>query len=217
MRSGPECCRRRGRNCTSCARNASRIATSSSMSVMTAKIPSTRPPTARSGNSVIRTPAQFARRLALATLERDLRPAERPVDVVVHVGERPAGDQLLHPPTEQIVGRDADPVAERLVREPELEVAIEVDDRRAHAVGDEAEPMLASARLELEPLQLVDVGIAHEKAANLAVRAAIRVIIDVNPDGGPALHGELMLETRALTRERRPRRRPRTAGTLPVP
>ena len=129
-------------------------------------------------------PAQFAGVLALAPLERDFGAAERAVDVLVHVGERAAGDELLHPPSEEVVGRDADPVAERLVRETELEVAVEVDDRRADAVGHEAQPMLAPARLELEPLQLVDVGVADEEAANLAVGAAIRVIVDVNPDGG---------------------------------
>ena len=131
-------------------------------------------------------PAQFARRLALAALERDLGSAERAVDVLVHVGERAAGDQLLHPSTEEVVGRDADPVAERLVRKPELEIAVEVDDRRADAVGHEAQAMLAAPGLELEPLQLIDVGIADEKAANLAVGASIRVVVDVNPDRGPA-------------------------------
>ncbi len=160
-------------------------------------------------------PAQFARRLPLAPLERDLRPAERPVDVLVHVGERAAGDQLLHPPAEEVVGRDADPVAERLVREPELQVPIEVDDRRADAVGDEAQPVLASAGLELQPLQLVDVGVADEKAADFAVGAAVRVIVDVNPDrrAGPARPAAA--RTPCARRPAPLRRRPRTAGTLP--
>ncbi len=148
-------------------------------------------------------PAQLARRLPLAPLERDLRAAERPVDVLVHVGERAAGDQLLHPPPEEVVGRDADPVAERLVRKPELQIPVEVDDRRADAVGDETQPVLAAARLELQPLQLVDVRIADEKAADFAVGAAVRVIVLVDPDRRPARHAQLPLEPGPLAGERR--------------
>ena len=123
--------------------------------------------------------------------------------MLVHVGERAAGDQLLHPSAEQVVGRDADPVAERLVREAELEVPVEVDDRRADAVGHEPQAMLAAAGLELQPLQLVDVGVADEKAAHLAVGAAVRVIVDVDPDGGPAGHVQLPLEPGPLAGQRR--------------
>ena len=148
-------------------------------------------------------PAQLARRLALAPLERDLRPAEGPVDVLVHVGEGAAGDQLLHAASEQIVGRHADPVAERLVREPQLQVAVEMDDRRAHAVGDQPQPVLAPARLELQPFQLIDVGVADEESANVAVCAAVRVVVDVDPDRGPSRHRQLPLEPGALAGKRR--------------
>ena len=123
--------------------------------------------------------------------------------MLVHVGERAAGDQLLHPPAEEVVGRDADPVAERLVREAQLEVAVEVDDRRADAVGHEAQPVLAPAGLELEALQLIDVRVADEKAAHFAVGAAVRVVVDVNPDGGPAGDGQLPLEAGPLAGQRR--------------
>ena len=109
--------------------------------------------------------------------------------MLVHVGERAAGNQFLHAPAEEIVGRDADPVAERLVREAELEIAIEVDDRRADAVGDEAQTMLAAAGLELEPLQLIDVGVGDEETANVAVGAAVRIVVDADPDRRPPGHG----------------------------
>ena len=166
-------------------------------------MPSTRPADRPVGEQRDAHPAQLARRLALAALERDLRPGERPVDVLVHVGERAAGDQLVHATSEQVVGRHADPVAERLVREPQLQVAVEMDDRRADAVGDQAQPVLAPARLELQPLQLVDVGVADEKAADIAVGAAVRVIVDVDPDRGPPRHRQLPLEPGALAGERR--------------
>jgi len=148
-------------------------------------------------------PAELARVLALAALERDLGAAEGAVDVLVHVGERAAGDQLLHAAAEQVVGCDADPVAEWLVREAQLEVAVEVDDRRADAVGDKAQAVLAPACFELEPLQLIDVGVADEEPAYFAVRAPIRVVIDVDPDGGPSGDVQLPLEARALAREGR--------------
>ncbi len=80
---------------------------------------------------------------------------------------------------------------------------VEMDDRRADAVGDQAQPVLAPARLELQPLQLVDVGVADEEAADIAVRAAVRVIVDVDPDRRPARHRQLPLEPGALAGERR--------------
>ena len=148
-------------------------------------------------------PAQLAGRLAFAPLERDLRAVERARDVFVHFGERAAGDQLLDVAPEEIVGCDADPGAERLVREADLELPVEVDDRRADAVGDEAQPVLAPAGLELQALQLVDVGVGDEEAANVAVGAAIGVVVDANPHRRPARDDELPLEPRSLAAQRR--------------
>ena len=70
---------------------------------------------------------------------------------------------------EQVVGGHADPVAERLVGEADLELAVEVEDRQADAVGDEAQPVLALPGLELEPLQVIDVAVRDEEAAHVAV------------------------------------------------
>ena len=156
------------------------------MSVITAKTPPTRPPTARSGKSVMRTQRNSPVALRSRRSNETFAPPNARVDVLVHFGERAAGDQLLDAAAEQVVGRDADPVAERLVREADLELPVEVDDRRADAVGDEAQPVLAPAGLELQPLQLVDVGISDEEAADVAVRSTIGVVVDANPHRRPA-------------------------------
>ena len=67
---------------------------------------------------------------------------------------------------EQVVGRNADPVGERLVGEAQPELAVEVEDRQADAVGDEPQPVLALSGLELEALQVVDVAVGGEEAAD---------------------------------------------------
>ena len=69
---------------------------------------------------------------------------------------------------DHVVGGDADPVAERLVGEAQPELAIEVEDRQPDAVGDEAQPMLALPRLELEALQVIDVAVREQEAADVS-------------------------------------------------
>ena len=83
---------------------------------------------------------------------------------------------------EQVVGRDADPVAERLVGEAQLQLAVEIEDRQADAVGDEAQPVLALAGLELEALEVVDVAVGDEEAADVPCGAAVGVVVDADPD-----------------------------------
>ena len=136
-------------------------------------------------------PAQFAFRVAVAPLVTDLRAGERPLDVALHLGKRVGVQQLGQRVAEQVVGGHADPVAERLIREAQLELPVEIDDRRADAVGDDPQPVLALPGFELQPLQRVDVGVGDEKAANRAGGAAIRVVIDANPDGRAPPRGEL--------------------------
>ena len=117
----------------------------------------------------MRTQRGSPRRL-VAALVRDRRAGERALDVALQLGERLAREHVAHGVAEEVVGLDADPVAERLVREADLELPVEVDDRRADAVGDEPQPVLALAGLELEPLQVVDVGVGDEEAADVALR-----------------------------------------------
>ena len=119
-------------------------------------------------------PAQLARRLALAALVRDRRAGERALDVALHLGERLRRHELAQRVAEQIVGRNADPVGERLVGEAQLLLAVEVQDRHADAVGDEAQPVLALAGLELEPLQVIDVAVGDEEAAHRSPAATCR-------------------------------------------
>ena len=149
------------RSWTSCAFSASRMRTSSSMSVITANAPPIAAADLAVGEQRDAHPAQLAGRLALAPLVGDGRARERALDVALHLGQRLAGEHVLQHAAEEVVGRDADPVAERLVGEADLELPVEVEDRRADAVGDEAQPVLALPRLELEPLQVVDVGVGR--------------------------------------------------------
>ncbi len=48
-----------------------------------------------------------------------------------------------------------------------LELPVEVQDRQADAVGDEAQAVLALPRLELELLQVIDVAVGDEEAADV--------------------------------------------------
>ncbi len=148
-------------------------------------------------------PAQLAARLAVAPLVGDGRARERALDVALHLGRSLAGEHVAQHAAEEVVGRDADPVAERLVGEAHLELPVEIEDRRSDAVGDEAQPVLALPRLELQPLQVVDVGIRREVAAHEAVCAAVGVVVDADPDRRTAGRGELALEIRALAGDRR--------------
>ena len=120
--------------------------------------------------------------LALAPLVGHGRAGERALDVALHLGERVGRQHVLQRVAEHVVGGHADPVAERLVGEADLELPVEVEDRQADAVGDEAQPVLALPGLELEPLQVVDVAVRDEEAADVALRAAVRVVVDADPD-----------------------------------
>ena len=172
------------------------------MSFITANAPPTRPPISRSGNSVMRTQRSSPSSLALAPLVRDRRAGERALDVALHLGERLRRHELRSAWPSRSSAGDADPVGERLVREAELELAVEVEDRHADAVGDEAQPVLALAGLELEPLQVIDVAVGDEEAAHRALRRLVGVVVDVDPDRRPAGDDELPLEAGALAVER---------------
>src|SRR5215216_4937754 len=58
--------------------------------------------------------------------------------------------------------------------------------------------MFALARLELEPLQIIDVAVRCEKTAHRTVGVAIRVIVDADPDRRLARNRELPHEAGAL-------------------
>ena len=116
----------------------------------------------------------------------------------MQLGEGLAGQDFAHRVSEQVVRRGADPVAERLVREADLELTVEIEDRRADAVDDEPQPVLALARLELDVLQVVDVGVGDEEAADVALRRAVRVVVDADPDRRPARRRQLPLEVGPL-------------------
>ena len=60
--------------------------------------------------------------LALAALVADRRAGERALDVALHLVERVGRQEILQRVAEQVVGRDADPVAERLVGEAQPEL-----------------------------------------------------------------------------------------------
>jgi hypothetical protein len=115
---------------------------------------------------------------------------------------RRPGRHVLERVPEDVVGGHADPGAERLVGEADLELAVEVQDRQADAVGDEAQPMLALARLELQLLQVVDVAVRDQEAADMALRAAVGVVVDADPQRRAAGRDELALVGRALARQR---------------
>ena len=154
---------------------------SSSMSFITANAPPTRPPDLAVGEQRDARPARLAVELALAPLVGHGRAGERALDVALHFGERVGRQHVLQRVAEQVVGRHADPVAERLVGEADLELPVEVQDRQADAVGDQAQPVLALAGLEFQPLQVVDVAVRDEEAADVALRAAIGVVVDADP------------------------------------
>ena len=68
-----------------------------------------------------------------------------------------------------------------------------MQDRQADAVGDEPQPVLALAGFELEPLQVIDVAVGGEEAANVALLVAIRVVVDAHPQRLASGHRELPL------------------------
>src|ERR1700675_932836 len=61
--------------------------------------------------------------------------------------------------------------------------------------------MLALAGLELEALDVVDIGESGQHATHIALRPAIRVIIDTDPESVALDRGELALEADALAGE----------------
>jgi hypothetical protein len=148
-------------------------------------------------------PAQLARGAALAPLVGDGRARERALDVALHLVQRIRGEEIAERMAEQVVGRNADPVGERLVGEAQAELAIEVQDGQADAVGDEAQAVLALAGLELEALQVIDVAVGREEAADMTVLVAIGVVVDAHPDRLPARQRVLPLVAGALAAERR--------------
>jgi hypothetical protein len=124
-----------------------------------------------------------------------------PDDVTLHLCQRVRGHEMLQRLAEQIINRGADIRAVRLVGEAQPQRAIEVEDRQADAVGDDAQAVLALARFELEPLDGVDVGIGGEQAPDVAARSAIRVIVDADPERVALGAGELTLEANPLPRQ----------------
>ena len=62
--------------------------------------------------------------------------------------------------------------------------------------------MLALARLELQPLDVIDVGVGRKKAANVAARAAIGVVVDADPERVALGARKLALEAHPLAGER---------------
>src|ERR1700738_4936705 len=62
--------------------------------------------------------------------------------------------------------------------------------------------MLALAGLELEALDVVDIGESGQQATHIALRAAIRVIIDADPESVSLDRGELAFEADALAGKR---------------
>ena len=63
--------------------------------------------------------------------------------------------------------------------------------------------MFALARLHLEALDVVDVGIGRENAADIAARSTVGVVVDADPEGVAFDRRELAFEADALTGERR--------------
>ena len=62
--------------------------------------------------------------------------------------------------------------------------------------------MLALARFELQPLDVVDIGVSREQAPDVAARAAIGVIIDADPERVALGAGKLPFEAHALAGKR---------------
>ena len=148
-------------------------------------------------------PAQLARRAALAALVR--RPSRRRTRARCSPAFRSSasdGRKSCSAWPEQIVRRDADPVGERLVGEAQAELAVEMEDRQADAVGDEAQPVLALARLELQPLQVIDVAVRREEAADVSLLIAVGVVVDAHPERLAARQRELPFVAGAFAAER---------------
>src|SRR6185503_6390286 len=112
------------------------------------------------------------------------------------------GDKILQRLAKQIVDCGADVLAVGLVGKAQAERAIEIQDRQADAVGDDAQAMLALAGFELHPLDVVDVGIGREHTADIAARTAIRVVVDTDPEGVALDRRKLALEAHPLAVER---------------
>jgi len=147
-------------------------------------------------------PAQIAIRLALAALVGNRRARERALDVALHLGQRVRRQELLERMAEQIVRRDADPVGRGPVREAKFQLPVEVQDRQTDAVGHQTQPLLTLPGFELQPLQMIDVAVRDEEPADQSRWAAVRVVVDADPDRGPGRRHELPLEPGALAGER---------------
>ena len=147
-------------------------------------------------------PPRVAVELALAPLVRHGGARERALDVARELGERVGGQHVLERVPDHVVGRHAEQAAERLVREADLELPVDVEDRQAHAVRDEPQPVLALAGLELQALQVVDVAVGDEEPADVTLRAAVGVVVDPDPERRAAGGDELALVRRPLARQR---------------
>ena len=104
---------------------------------------------------------------------------------------------------EQILGRNADPVGERLVGEAQPKLPVEVENRQADAVGHEPQPVLALPGLELQPLQVIDVAVRRQKTADVALLVAIGVVVDAHPERLAARERKLPFVAGAFATERR--------------
>ena len=138
-------------------------------------------------------PSPIAGQLALAPLVGHRRAGERPLDVPLHFGQRVDGQDFLQRMTKEVVRRHADPCAEGLVGEAQLQLAVEVQDRQADTVCDEPQTVFALTRLELESLQVVDVAVRDEEAAHLTLGIPVRVVVDADPHRWPPRRDELPL------------------------
>ena len=134
------------------------------------------------GEEIDAHPVQRVRGGALAPLVADRLARKRPRDPGLHLRYRVGRHELAERAADQLVDREADPFGERLVREAQSLLAIEMQDRGAHAVGDEPQPMLALDGLLLQSLQVVDIGAGDEHAPDVALGAAVGVAIDADPD-----------------------------------
>ncbi len=150
----------------------------------------------------MRTQRSSPRRGPLAAVVAHRRAGERALHVALHLGQRVGRDEVLERLAEQIVDRRADVFAVGLVGEAQPQRAIEIEDRQADAVGDDAQAMLALAGLELEALDVVDIGVRGQHAADVAARPAIGVIIDADPESVALDRGKLALEADALAGKR---------------
>ena len=193
------------RSCDCCDFSASRTRTSSSMSFHHDERAADAAAHLAIGKQRDAHPAQLARsRGARAARTRRSRRRTRARCSPAFPSSASDGRKSLQRVAEQIVGRHADPVGERLVGEAQAQLAIEVEDRQADAVGDEAQPVLALTRLELEPLQVIDVAVRREEAADVSLLVAVRVVVDAHPDRRAARASPVATRSRCA---RRPARR----------